>query len=225
MRHRSGLLFASLLLTGGALAQSDRLREQAIDGFVASGLIEPGWAPNMRSSSTLDGDALVSLAELRSQIVIPQAAWNFYKNALRKDRKGDQVAAASLAEEAVRLAPDFVQARVALAVAYLRNDNFEAAAEQIHAALNLDPSYLPGRELLGIATFLQGEFTAAVEILQGVLKNGPERPETHYFLARALCEIDQCTRANEHFKTAQRLRRHPAKRLSDFSDWVPITEQ
>ncbi|MDQ6734336.1 MAG: hypothetical protein M3Z35_09520 [Nitrospirota bacterium] len=211
MRQQFRVWLTGLLLSGSVLAQAGGICDPAADGLMAPGLIAPSGVLDMRATITNKGDTVVSLAELRSRTVIPDVAWNLYRRALKADRKGAYAAAAGLVGSAVNLSPDFFQAHAALAVSYLRNRDLEAAKKEIHTALSLDPGYLPGRELLGIAAFLSGDVVEAAAMLEEVLKNGPRRPLTHYFLALALCKMNQCHSAREHFDLAQRLRRHPPR--------------
>lgn len=175
----------------------------------------PDSGLNMSLTQARDGDAMISIGELRARTDTPKLAWKLYKTALQEDQKGHQQQARGFAANAVRMAPQFFQAHAALATAYLRVGDLDSAEREIRISLSLNPDYLAGYELRGILLYVRGDITGSAASLSELLKKDPFRRAAHYFLGCALRDLGEDRMAREHFRAAQRLLRRPAGPLLD----------
>ncbi len=169
-------------------------------------------AISMELTQTEHGDAVISLGELATQANVPKEARKLYEKALRADRKGDQIRAEEHARAAVELAPAFFQAHAALAVAYLKAGDLDAADREIDAAESLNPHYLPAHEIRGLVHFFRGDFREAVLALEALVKRAPCRLTARYFLAQALLKLGDVARARYHLEMAEILGRDRDRR-------------
>jgi|DewCreStandDraft_4_1066084.scaffolds.fasta_scaffold04416_5 lipoprotein NlpI len=134
------ILFLTLAAAGPAAPEDSALRDPAV---------------NMELTRTTHGDAVVSLAELATETTVPKEARKLYEKALKADRQGDRVRAREYALAAIALAPEFFQARAAVAVAHLQAGGLDAADRELDIVESLNPQYLPAREIRGLVHFFR----------------------------------------------------------------------
>lgn len=102
--------------------------------------------------------------------------------------------------------PRMVEARVDLAIVYNRKGLLDLAAEEYRTALELQPGNADVRNNLGIVYGRKGEIDKAIGEFQAALRLKPDDPDVHENLARAYEMKRLPDRAEEHRRTAQRLR-------------------
>jgi len=87
-------------------------------------------------------------------------------------------------KSALRLKPDYLAARLALAnLLYARNAT-DLAIEQYQLILEQEPTYFAAHFHLGVLYYSTGNHTAAAASLLKALEIEPEDPEPHYYLGR-----------------------------------------
>lgn len=127
-----------------------------------------------------------------------------------ESRLGDSGAAKRAYEEAIRRAPDFVPARIALADAWRgmgREDEAEAALRE---AVRRGPANAQARHALGLALVRQGRREAALTEFGRAAKLAPANARFAYVLGVALHDAGRKSEAKSILETAHR--RHPGDR-------------
>jgi tetratricopeptide (TPR) repeat protein len=176
-------------------------------------------------------DAVVSLGELATSSRIDKRARKFYERALAAEREGDSAQALDWMKESAVLAPDFIQAHAALAVAYLNAGQLQEAERQVNLSLSLNPDYVAGQEILGLILCSKGQYRDAANILAKVVKQLPCRKTAHYFLSMALGRLDRTKEATDQREMAEVLASNggcnlvaptpePRAAVVLFKDWV-----
>lgn len=199
---RPGLMMSILLL---ALAGAAR-------AVSAESAVQAEAAISMELTRTAHGDAMVSLAELATEKIVPKEARKLYEKALKADRKGDRDRAWEYAIAAVERAPTFFQAHAAVAVAHLKAGELDQADRELDIVASLNPQYLPAREIRGLVHFFRDDFREAVAALEELVKQAPCRDTARYFLTRSLLKLGDVPRARYHFEIAKILDRDRGRR-------------
>src|SRR5437868_8547876 len=136
----------------------------------------------------------------RAQALAPRAFEWHYLDAVVLQRLARHADAATQLEEALRITPDYLPARVKLAEARLESSNLTASAPLFESLLQ-EPAARPAAEMgLGRIEAAQGHHAAAVEHLQRAIALFPEWGAAHYALAlsyRALGRRDEAQRELE----------------------------
>lgn len=171
----------------------------------------------MELVETEEQAVLVSIGELQ-KAGIPKKAKQWFKRAIKSDRKGALVQAIEEATLATKIAPDFFQAHAALAVGYLKKGNLREAERHLAISSQLNPYYLPAREIQGIISFKRGQVGQAGDLLRDVVRQAPTRKMAHYYLGLTLVESGDQERAQQHFGRAEALRRRPSRLSRDVAD-------
>jgi tetratricopeptide (TPR) repeat protein len=142
-------------------------------------------------------------AYLRAHALAPQTFEWLYLDAVVLQRLARHADAATLLEQALRLEPDYLPARVKLAEALLEAGqpaNLDASARMFEALIP-EPASKPAAELgLGRIEAARGHHEAAIDHLQRAVMLFPEWGAAHYALAlsyRALERRDEAQRALE----------------------------
>lgn len=144
---------------------------------------------------------LVSLEEL----AIPTAARKAYEQGralVQEDRLEESLGAF---QRAVELHPGFHSARGALASAYFRLNDFEAARDTLVEAAKLAPEHMEIHRMLALACQQLGESALLVETLTSMVRITPDDFGAHAELARELAKAGQLDRATEHARAAHDL--------------------
>lgn len=178
----------------------------------AESTVQAEPAISMELTRTAHGDAMVSLAELATEVSVPKGARKLYERALKADRKGDQVRAREYAIAAAEQAPAFFQAHAAVAVAHLKAGELDQADRELDIVASLNSQYLPAREIRGLIHFFRGDFREAALALEALLKQAPCRDTARYFLTRSLLKLGDEPRARYHFEIAKILGRDKGRR-------------
>jgi len=115
-----------------------------------------------------------------------KAARKAFGQAEKASVDGNYVKAAELLEQAVRISPDYYQARSNLAVQYLRLNRTAEALEQIHKAIEQGGGDSLIYTNLAYAQLLQDQSEEAAISARLALSMDPSRAATHFILASAL---------------------------------------
>jgi predicted Zn-dependent protease len=95
-----------------------------------------------------------------------------------------QLAKSALAE-ALKLAPELGEARLALAGLYLQSKSFDLAIEESNKVLGLQPKQVRAHLLLGRAYLGKREPAKASAAFKAVTENAPQDPMGYYYLGLA----------------------------------------
>ncbi len=155
--------------------------------------------PNWRDSVSLFE---CILARLRNDPSRPDIHWRLgdvYATQNRLDEAVRQY------QEALRLYPDYAEARCHLGIALAHKAQVEEAIRQLQEALRLNPDYAEARCNLGIALGGQGQTDEAIRQFQEALRLNPDYAEARCNLGIALGQKGQVDEAIRQFQEALRL--------------------
>ncbi len=172
-------LGATRLRTGDAAGAAGPLERAAA---LQPRLIEAQtkWAEALSASGRAADAERVLEAAVRLNPVHHPEAWN--NLGFLRLQAGRFDAAAEALERAVRLDPDFVEARTNLGSAYLLAERLGEAAEQFEAAVRADPDYAPAHGNLGVIYLRQGRPADARRQFERVLALTPGDPQARAYL-------------------------------------------
>jgi tetratricopeptide (TPR) repeat protein len=105
-------------------------------------------------------------------------------------------------QTALRIRPDYPDARVNLGNVYVSKGQFDSAIEQYEIALRLVPDYEELHNNLGVAYASKGKMDRAIEHFQTSLRIKPDYPDAHMNLGNAYAAKGQLDRAIEQYKKA-----------------------
>jgi tetratricopeptide (TPR) repeat protein len=116
-------------------------------------------------------------------------------------------AAAAIAslQEALRIRPDFVEARINLGNVFAGTQRWAEAIPHYRQALKLKPDHVGGHTNLGIAQRGEGELQLAVASFRRALRLNPRHVPAHVNLADALLAMGRAQEALDSCQTALRL--------------------
>ncbi|HUA62606.1 MAG TPA: tetratricopeptide repeat protein [Verrucomicrobiae bacterium] len=114
---------------------------------------------------------------------------------------GQYERAAAELETAVRISPDFADARTNLGAQYLRLGRYADALDQLQRATEVQPS-LPALTDLACAQLLLGRPADAAATARRVLRLDADNPPAQYFLGMALAESGSTAEAIPHLEKA-----------------------
>lgn len=132
--------------------------------------------------------------------------------ALAHDQLGDALAqrgrldeAVREHEEALRLKPDLLTARVNLANALARRGDLDAAEREYRAALELSPGLAQAHDSLGLVLAGRGKLDEAIEHYRRALDLRPDYPQAHDNLGAALAAQGNTAEAVREYESSLRL--------------------
>jgi tetratricopeptide (TPR) repeat protein len=112
-------------------------------------------------------------ASFESSLAAAPTAWAYQNLAIVLFQLGSPEAAESQLHEAIRLQPDWAEARSDLGAILGRQRKFEEAIVQFREAVRLQPDHLTWRFALATLLAERGETASAIEQLQVILKAEP----------------------------------------------------
>jgi tetratricopeptide (TPR) repeat protein len=115
----------------------------------------------------------------------------YFNRGVELQQKGDLAGARLAYEEALKLAPNRVDALSNLGLVYLNLEKNEKAIEYLGKALSLNPALHAVRMFLGLAYFRAGQTEAAQQELTKVLEAQPGHPQALHLLGLCLLKLDQ----------------------------------
>ncbi len=107
-------------------------------------------------------------------------------------------------QEAIRLAPDFAEARVGLGIAFDRKGRTDEAIQQFREAIRLKPDSADAYNDLGTVLYQSGQIAEAINQYQEAIRLEPDFAEAHYNLGAALGRKYQIDEAIVQFQEALR---------------------
>ena len=126
-------------------------------------------------------EAILELeAVVRADSVHHADAWNnlgflyLQKQDLKRGRR--------VLEQAVRLDPDLLQARINLASVYILAEEYAKAIEQLSIAIEQNPAYIPAYGNLGIVYLRTGDVEKARRMFEKILELDPQNQQARSFL-------------------------------------------
>src|SRR6266850_361586 len=163
------------------------------------------------------GSPVVDLKQLRARI--PGKAVDEYEKALKESPKGDATKIIERLERALKLAPDFYEARNTLGVQYLRMQKYREAETAFERARDLNPNAAEPVINLGTIYYQEGEiqsdagraeeaagrFQKAVGFLEEAIRRNPLSAPAHNYLGAALYKIASYERAESMLNRALQL--------------------
>jgi len=108
-------------------------------------------------------------------------------------------------QTAIRQRPDYVPARFALGVAYVRRREFAAAEAELKRVIELQPGHQPARYALGVLYLNQGRTQQAKNSFQQLLAFDQNDADAHLGLGRALAAEDNHPAAIQEYKLVTQL--------------------
>jgi tetratricopeptide (TPR) repeat protein len=96
--------------------------------------------------------------------------------------RGDMVAATSALREALRLAPDLVEARAGLGFALYAMGDVDGAVDELRARVDPSPDAGPARQALASALVARRDWETAGRELEQLLRTRPDPLQAHYTL-------------------------------------------
>ena len=137
--------------------------------------------------------------------VLRSCAEAHYRSANQLGNAGRTAEAAAEYSEALRLWPDFIQARANLGLAYSEEGRTTEAIAELEGAVRAKPDYPEAQAYLGLALVRAGRPAEAVAHYEEALRRDPDSADIHYNLAVALRAAGRPAEAREHFEAAARL--------------------
>ena len=120
-------------------------------------------------------------------------------------KQGQTDKAISQYQEAIRLMPDYVQARNNLGNALLKKGQIDQAIRQYQETIRLSPDHGEARYNLGVALFNRGQIDEAIHQLQEAARLMPDFAKAHNNLGTALGIKGQIDEAIRQYQEALRL--------------------
>lgn len=114
-----------------------------------------------------------------------------FNRGVELQQKGDLEGARQAYEEALKIAPNRVDALSNLGLVYLNLGRNEKAAETLVKALSIKPELMAVRMFLGLARFRLGQFEEALVELTEVVNAKPGHPQALHLAGLCLLKLDQ----------------------------------
>ena len=138
-------------------------------------------------------EATVSLARLKN--APPPKALREVDKANAALADGDRKKAIRHLLKAIKIHPNFIEARNNLGVQYMRQKQYEDAMEQFERTLELDPTSTKTYVNLAVALHSMGQLADAQSAAQRALELDPNSPEGHMALSAVLLDMGPRERA------------------------------
>jgi len=129
------------------------------------------------------GDSISAMA-LRSDV--PKKAKKEFTTGMKDAARGEASKAQKHFEKALKIYPNFVEARNELAVALMKLGDLPQAENQLRAALQQDPAAVMPLMNLGLCIYRQERYAAAAQPLERAVQLQPENYRAHLLLGMTL---------------------------------------
>ncbi len=189
--------------------------------FAAAGLTrlrdimrEPRGYPVWTGLATAALLAVVCNRPMAPEAAIRATTYNNLGMALRRDGKFE--GAIDLYQQALRLAPDFVEAHLNLAGVFSRVGKQQDAIAECQQALRLKPDQPDAHYNLAIELELAGRPREAIEHYEQAIRLRPEFVEAHDNLGSALIKLGNVQEAKGEYERALRINPDYAKALCNL---------
>ena len=142
----------------------------------------------------------------RARILSPDRfQWAYYLGLIQSiDGKND--AAAVTLQEAVRLDPEYLPARMKLAEVLLGLNRLDESRDVCRLAARQDPRFVPAYYWLGRVAAAQGDLNSAIENYRTAGQLAPSFGSAHYALALAYQKLGNPAQAREHMSACQKFK-------------------
>jgi Flp pilus assembly protein TadD len=152
----------------------------------------------------------------RHTLEITESSGAHYSLGCALEKKGQTDEAIQQYQEAVRLKPDYAEARNNLGDALLNKGQTDEAIQQYQEATRLKPDYAEAYYDLGIALVQKGQTDQAIQQYQEAIRLKPDYAEARNNLGTLLDQKGQTDEAISQFQEAIRLRPHDAEAYFDL---------
>ncbi len=143
----------------------------------------------------------------------PEEAVEEHEKSLRDSAKGDTKRAIERLEKALRLAPDFYEARNNLGVQYQKSGRLDDAESEFRRAHELNRNAAQPLINIGSLWLEQGDFQPALVVLREAVRLEGRSPAALYYLGYALYKLEQLDEAENLLIRALELDRASTTRL------------
>ena len=143
---------------------------------------------------------VVTIAE--NERAVPESARKSFEQARKRSEKGDAEGAITELNKAITIYPDYITARNALGVQYLKSRRWSEAAEQFTAILEKKPKYFDARLNLGIVFYEQKRFNEAIAELSQAVSLDSSNAAAHLFWGIAALEMNELVVAEKELVKA-----------------------
>ena len=169
----------------------------ALAGFLA-------WNSHRYAQIFVNGETLWNYTIAKNS-----EAWPAYNNlgAIFLKEKRNTPEALKLFEEALKLNPDYFEARYNKGLALDRLQRLPEAIEEYKEAVHVAPGSTEARMVLAKALQREGDFGGAIEQYRILQSYAPDKPEIHSALAALLIQMGRFPEAAEEF--AEVIERYP----------------
>lgn len=142
----------------------------------------------------------------RARILSPDRfQWAYYLGLIQSiDGRND--AAAVTLQEAVRLDPEYLPARMKLAEVLLGLNRLGESQDVCRLAARQDPRFVPAYYWLGRVAAAQGDLNSAIENYRTACQLAPSFGSAHYALALAYQKLGNPAQAREHMSAYQKFK-------------------
>ncbi|MBF2029379.1 MAG: tetratricopeptide repeat protein [Oscillatoriales cyanobacterium C42_A2020_001] len=135
----------------------------------------------------------------------PQASQQYLQQGTQKSQANNYQGAIADFDEAIRLAPEDVNAYINRGYAYHRLGNLSAAANDYNKAIQLNPNSAEAHSNLSHVRFDQRNYNEAAKLAQRAIELKNNFPEAHLNLGNALAAQNEVDSASQQFQTVLQL--------------------
>lgn len=125
---------------------------------------------------------------------IPKAAQTSYESALKLSKQGKKEEAIAALQEAIRIFPDYFNARLILGNEFIKVGKHGEAIAQLDEARRINPRDDRTYELFGLVLMRQGKYVVAAAVFAEASRLNPLDPQ--YSLMRGMALIEQASTIN-----------------------------
>ena len=130
---------------------------------------------------------------LKSLLPVPSKARKEFERGEKLFRQGKVEESAQRLEKAIRIHPDYLEARNNLGVRYMRMTDFNRAAAEFQKAIEIDPGSTLAQTNLALALTSLGRYREAETAARRALASDPSFVQASYALGLALLSQNDCS--------------------------------
>ncbi len=151
----------------------------------------PGESRAIDITLTPKGDVRPPRPGLNFVQNIPKAAQTSYESALKLSKQGKKEESIAALREAIRIFPDYFNARLVLGSEFMKAGKHGEAIAQLDEARRINPTDDRTYELFGLVLTQQGKFAVAAAVFAEASRLNPLDPQ--YSLMRGMALIEQAS--------------------------------
>jgi Flp pilus assembly protein TadD len=145
-------------------------------------------------------EAVISVASLKQQP--PKEALSTFDKAIDEQHKGDFKKATAGLEKALKVAPDFYEANLALGLQYEQDGLHDEATRLLTHALEVNPASMKARAALGKRAYEVEDFQKAADMLGEAVRLGNTSGDVYFMLGISYFRIDEMEQAEASLQRA-----------------------